>query len=197
DQGRCVSTRWNVEGAPGIQAEQTVVAGAIQVDQHCRQLRSVVRRRVTRRGGFPQPVEPPPPYLVEVLPPAAPMTVFQGRQRGNRVVDGVTHHAVAADDVRVDVREPHLAAFEKPAIVAVEKNGAAAKERFDVSSEFNRVVRAQLRQELSLAAGPLEDRPDRGVGGPSCATPDHRLTRRRSARYPTVAGEPGPPAPPP
>ena len=109
---------------------------------------------------------------VEVPRAIHPVARLEGAQRLDDRLHIVADHAVAPDHIRVDVREVHLARVEQPLVVAVEKDGAAAEERLDVPAEAGRIVAPQGRQELPLAAGPFEDRPNHGDGL-------RRLPRRR------------------
>ena len=57
-------------------------------------------------------------------------------QRRDHLFNPVANRAVAADDVGVDVRQPHLVPPGAPAVDQVEEDGAAADEGLDVARQM-------------------------------------------------------------
>ena len=84
------------------------------------------------------------------------MFVGQGTKRRDHGVGVVADRTVAADQIRIDVRQPDTAPFEPSRGVQVEEHRAAADERLDVAIEFVGIVAPEDRQQLPLAARPLE-----------------------------------------
>ena len=86
-------------------------------------------------------------------------TRVAGRQRVERIGDGVrrvAHRFVASDQVGVRIDEDDIVVAQPAGAVQIEEDGAAAEERFDVCAELGRIKPAQLRQELTLTADPLQ-----------------------------------------
>ncbi len=153
-----VTTRRHVEAARLIDAEQPVVPGAIQVDQHRGEVRTVPVERPARL----------PPGLaarVEVLIADAPVVIGaagrvaagQPLELGNHGVHRIAHPQVAADQIGVLVGEHRGAPGEIAAADEIEEDGAAAEERLVIRGEAWRVEATQLRQQLPLAARPLQE----------------------------------------
>jgi hypothetical protein len=57
------------------------------------------------------------------------------QERRDDLARRVAHRAIAADDVRVEVREPDLAPVEQPRIMEIEEDRAASQEGLDVPAE--------------------------------------------------------------
>jgi hypothetical protein len=70
------------------------------------------------------------------------MLLLERRKGRDDRVCVVTHRPVAANEVRVDVREPGSTTVKAAFRVQVEEDGAAARERFGISIEVGRVVAA-------------------------------------------------------
>ena len=83
------------------------------------------------------------------------------RNHGVRIV---AHRFVASDEVCVGIGEPHGVARQATRRQEIEEDGAAADEGLLVAREAGRIERAEDRQQLSLAAGPREQRPELGAG---------------------------------
>jgi hypothetical protein len=70
----------------------------------------------------------------------------------------IPYRLVATDQIRVRIDEEDVFAAEPASVVEIEKDGAAADERFDIPAEVSGVEAAQRRQELPFPAGPLQER---------------------------------------
>src|SRR4030095_11102548 len=80
----------------------------------------------------------------------------------------VAHGAVTADQIAIAVGEHHTSAVQRARGVQIEEDGAAADEGLVVGAELPRVETPERREELPLAASPLEERTDRQLRIADC-----------------------------
>src|SRR5581483_3076469 len=107
---------------------------------------------------FPQRVEPLIAHREIVRAPVRRVRrrePFERRRDRGRIV---AHRFVAADEIRVRIDQDDVVAVETAGAEEIEKDRAAPEERFDVAVERLRIEPAELRQQLSLATDPLQER---------------------------------------
>ena len=76
----------------------------------------------------------------------------------------IPHRFVTTDEIGIGIDEHGLVPMQATGGVQVEEHGAAAEKRLDVPVEPRRVEPSQLREELTFAAGPLQQRANRAIG---------------------------------
>jgi len=134
-----------------VQPEQAVETGPIEVDQHRRHFRRIRAARLR-----PHRVEPGIAHFVVEVRPTRIVLLREPSKRGDHFVGARHQHAVTANEVGVVVDEPGLSAFEPAGRMEIEKDGAAAEERFDVALEGDRIESAERRKQLAFAARPFQ-----------------------------------------
>ena len=79
-------------------------------------------------------------------------------QMGNDLVHCIAHLEITPDEVGVLIRENDRRVPQMPAVPEIEEHRAAAKKRLEVGADALGVVVAEMPQQLTLAARPLQKR---------------------------------------
>ena len=160
DPGVLVPAAGDVEKPTRVQAEKTVVAGAVEVDEHPGELGRVrLRPRVTTvRDGCARRVEDLVPDAIVVFLRRRGIARLEFPEMSDHRVRLVAQAEAATDQVGVDVGEPDPAVLQRAALGEVEEDGAAPEKRLVVRPELAGVELAKRGKELPLAAGPLQER---------------------------------------
>ena len=106
------------------------------------------------------------------------MLVCERLQGPDYVLDVVADRQVTPDQVWIQVGKLRAPALEVAAVEQVEEHGATAKKRLDVARELLGIVGAELGEQLSFAAGPLQQGAD-GGGGVHRHAPPYRILDRQ------------------
>jgi hypothetical protein len=96
--------------------------------------------------------------VVEIRSP--PLVIArEARQLGDHPFGVVADRAIARNQIRIVVAEHGLVSAEASARVEVEEDRRAAQKGLPVPVELRGIVAPERWQQLTLAAGPLDERP--------------------------------------
>ena len=153
----CVTPRRNIEVAASVQPEQAVVARAIQVDEHGREVRRIRLLHAGSRELAASRIEDPITNPVVRGGAAPAVRRRQGTEFANDTLDVPGNRRVAADQISIRVSQAARPAVELPGIDEVEEDGSASQEWLVVGMKNAGDETAQLGEKLTFPACPLQE----------------------------------------